>query len=616
MSHSPGGDFYSYVNDEWQHRVHMPNYENSYNISDEVEDTVNRHLLACIESHTRTHPEHPLSVVVNSVIHNGRNNTDDLLSQLAMFSTDTEIGYAIGYLNSLQCSSPIDIAIRSNCHGHCCVYIGEPSLGLPGKHNFTDPETVAKYKTYLSTVGRLLHLPHFDKVYDIEKPFVAAIFDGKGDEEKTYTFDALAAKYKHIPWAAILTGFGFDTPLYTRIEYRITNTDYIRKLNKDYTSIHHEAWTRWLQSMFIHSFIEYLPAPYSNLHFELYSHFIKGTPRKLPRSMYLLRILNNYVPQLLGSVCIGKICSDDTKRRATDMVHRLKESTQHRIEEAVWLHSRTRRKALEKVAAMLFQVAYPAHWKIETEGITLYKDRLLTNLLSIGSRETVRHIAQLRADDCGRKPSIWDDSPFIVNAYYYTDRNMLTITAGSLRPPFFDARRSLAWNLGGIGVVIGHEISHGFDDDGRLHDKEGERTNWWFPRDERMYHIYTQKIVKLFDGVSYAGGIVNGKRTLDENIADLCGISIALGALNTALAAESKVDRLRAYRDFFTSYATSWRTKDRPKKALFSLRTSVHAPAKLRVNLIVKQFDEFYEAFNIREGDLGWIEPSKRIRIW
>jgi len=208
------------------------------------------------------------------------------------------------------------------------------------------------------------------------------------------------------------------------------------------------------------------------------------------------------------------------------------------------------------------------------------------------------------------------DSPFVVNAYYYSDKNMLTITAGSLRPPFFDVHNSLAANLGGVGVVIGHEISHGFDDDGRLYDKHGNRTNWWLPRDEHMYHVYTKKIIKLFDGVPYAGGFVNGKRTLDENIADLCGLSIALEALKSAIHTQSEIEQLRAYREFFKSYATSWRTKDRPKKALFSLRTSVHAPAKLRVNLIVKQFDEFYEAFNIREGDLGWVEPSKRIRIW
>jgi putative endopeptidase len=193
---------------------------------------------------------------------------------------------------------------------------------------------------------------------------------------------------------------------------------------------------------------------------------------------------------------------------------------------------------------------------------------------------------------------------------------MLMIPAGSLRPPFFDRRRSLAWNLGGVGSVIGHEISHGFDDDGRLYDEKGFCTNWWLPQDETAYHGMTQKIIKLFDGVPFMGGTVDGRRTLDENIADLCGVSIALGALRDTMTTASESERRRAYREFFISYATSWRTKMRPKKALFALRTSVHAPAKLRVNTIVQQFDEFYEAFDIRPGMEGWIAPAKRIRIW
>lgn len=619
MIPSPGSDFYSYVNDAWQHRVHMPVYEDSYNISNEVEDNVNRELLKCIESHTRTQPTHPLSILVGSIIHGHGNNIEDLKAQLQRLTklrTDNDIGNTIGYLNSLQCSSPIHIAIRTNCHGHCCVYIGEPVLGLPEHINYSHSETVAKYKSYLSSLGKLFDISLLDTVYATEHRFAASVFDGRGDEGRAYHFSQLCSKYPNIPWSAIMEGYGFKDEIHTRVEYRISNVDYIQQLNADFSAILRPAWIRWLQSMLLFTFVEHLPVPYSDLHFEFYSHFLKGTLRKLPRHIYLLRILNDYVPQLLGSVCISAVSSKDIKDRVTEMVKYLKLSTCHRISNSDWLHAKTRRKALEKAKAMLFQVGYPSHWTTETDGVILTPERLLTNLFSITHRETERMIDDLRANNCGRDTSVWIDSPFIVNAYYYSDKNMLMIPAGSLRPPFFDRRRSLAWNLGGIGSVIGHEISHGFDDDGRLYDARGYSKNWWLPQDDKLYHSYVRRIIKLFDGIPYMGGVVSGKRTLDENIADLCGVSISLGALNERLKTHTNAERLRAYRDFFTSYATSWRTKMRPKKALISLRTSEHAPAKLRVNCIVKQFDEFYEAYGIKAGDVGWVDPSERIRIW
>ena len=596
----------------------MPNYTSSYNISNEVEENVNDHLTTCIRNHRASHPTHPLSVLVHSILHGGTENVEDLHEQLEHIQsirTEYHIGYVIGYLNSIHCSSPIDVSIQRNCHGHCCIYVGESTLGLPERHMFEERDIVAKYKAYLRSVGTLCSIPRLDTVFTTEHRFAESAFHGK-DEGSQYTFERLGAVFANIPWIAILEGFGCSDTVYTRLEYRISNVDYIRQLNTEFPRLGRADWIRWLQSMLLHTCIEYLPDPYANLHFSFYEHVLKGSIRKVPRSVTLLRILNDYVPQLLGSVCIGSVASATTKAHATALVQQLKRSTHRRITEATWLHASTRRKALDKVSAMLFQVAYPSRWRLETDGVPLHPSRLLTNLLLLSRHDTVRQIHQLLHDDCGRHPSRWVDSPFIVNAYYYSDKNMLMIPAGSLRPPFFDRRRSLAWNLGGVGSVIGHEISHGFDDDGRLYDEKGFCTNWWLPQDETAYHGMTQKIIKLFDGVPFMGGTVDGRRTLDENIADLCGVSIALGALRDTMATSSESERRRAYREFFISYATSWRTKMRPKKALFALRTSVHAPAKLRVNTIVQQFDEFYEAFDIRPGMEGWIAPAKRIRIW
>ena len=616
MPYTPATDFYSFVNKTWLLGKHMPDYDDSYNISNEVEDKVNERLLTCIEAHRQRHPTHPLSVLVDSSLRGDANNIAAVQHQLDELRTTEDIGHAIGMLNSLQCHSPIDVSVRTNCRGHCCVYIGEGTFGLPESKEYSNPKTVAKYKGYLSRVGEKFGISHLDTVYTSEHRFVKTAFHGNKNEEKTFTFDELCGDIPHIPWKSIMVGFGIPESLMTRTEYRIDNIPFIKQLNSEYSDISRADWIRLLQSMFLHAFLEYLPTPYSSLHFELYGHYLRGNTLRLPQHIELLNTLNDYVPQLLGSVCIDTISSADIKLRATELVRHLQHSTQRRISEATWLHIRTRRKALEKVAAMNFQVAFPSRWQLETDGVSLSADCFVTNLLVLGKRDNELRIHQLAVDDCGRKPSRWMDSPFVVNAYYYTDKNMLMIPAASLRPPFFDARRSLASNLGGVGSVIAHEISHGFDGDGRLYDARGFLKNWWLPRDEAAYNKITRKIIKLFESVPYMGKTVNGRRTLDENIADLCGLSIALGALKDSLPAISVGERQRAYRDFFTSYATSWRTSMRLKKAKFAIRTSVHAPAKLRVNCIVKQFDEFYEAFDIGKDDEGWIEPSKRIRIW
>ena len=191
----------------------------------------------------------------------------------------------------------------------------------------------------------------------------------------------------------------------------------------------------------------------------------------------------------------------------------------------------------------------------------------------------------------------------------------MVVPAGMLRPPFFDLERSLAWNLGGIGAAIGHEITHGFDADGRNFDAEGNYKDWWSPSDERTYTKMTEAVVELFEGQKYMGGKVSGERTLDENLADLGGLSIALEALRPHLPS-TPAERKKALCEFFSSYAVSWRQKDRPKKAKHALLMDSHAPPSLRVNLIVRQFAEFYEAFGIKAGDDGWIDPSMRIEFW
>jgi putative endopeptidase len=263
-------------------------------------------------------------------------------------------------------------------------------------------------------------------------------------------------------------------------------------------------------------------------------------------------------------------------------------------------------------------VAYPSDWYSEFTGVTVDPERLFKNLLALNTRDTVRTIADL-GEGCGESGGTWDDGAFDVNAYYYPDKNQLTIPAGMLRPPFFDLRRSAGWNYGGIGSAIGHEIMHAFDADGKNYDIHGSYKDWWLALDNKAYETMTEGLVKLYDGQDYLGGRVDGHLTLSENIADIGGMAISLTALGAYMREKKIKDGARRrdlLRDFFTAYAVSWRNKDRPRKAQQSLYLDVHAPAPLRVNLVVRQFKEFYEAFDVKEGDPGWIPVAERIQLW
>jgi putative endopeptidase len=264
---------------------------------------------------------------------------------------------------------------------------------------------------------------------------------------------------------------------------------------------------------------------------------------------------------------------------------------------------------------MSFQVAFPEKWESETQRIKVNIHRPFLNLFELGKLDTVDMLEDLRKIRCSKRPSKWRDGAFEVNAYYYPEGNMMTVPAGILRPPFFDTSRSDGWNFGSIGVAISHEITHGFDDDGRVFDAHGSYKDWWTLSDERTYDKMSRAVVELFDGQKYMGGKVDGKLTLNENVADLGGMAIALEALNSTLPDDPAV-RKAAYRDFFTGFAVSWRQKDRPKKARQALLLDVHAPPYYRVNLTVRQFEEFYTAFDIKHGDKGFIAPEERIKLW
>jgi predicted metalloendopeptidase len=501
-------------------------------------------------------------------------------------------------------------------------------LGLPNKHYYRagmKNRIFLKYVKFLQLLGKHMNIDMLESAATIETlmlPYLTQSDDGPMSAEYIYTplsYTELTSKYKHIAWRELMNGWGAPEAVYTRATYIVTNTQYLKHLNSlfDGEAFTLDMWRTWMRAMTLLTFVEYLPPPFDDYHFELFGRALKGQTEKLPQKYLTLGVLQQHAKHDLGRLFVDHAVMEGTKAHATRLIKQLKKATIRRIRAIEWMSESTRAAAIAKVEHMKFQVAHPDHWVSETAAVRIDVHHPLTNMINLLVHDTDKMIQDLKHGRCERSEKVWNDGAFEVNAYYYSESNMMVVPAGILRAPFFDLAKSDAWNLGGIGVTIGHEITHGFDAEGRLYDQRGLYNNWWTDDDVAMYNKVTQQVIDLYDGERYMGGRVNGKLTLSENMADLGGMAIGLEALNTLLETVKDVEKRKAaYRDFFISYAVSWRNKDRAKKAKESLFLDVHAPAPLRVNLIVKQFDEFYVAFDVKPGDAGYIPPEERIRLW
>lgn len=622
---SPISDFYGYVNHVWETTTSIPSYTHTIGVSEEIEEVVKLQLIRAIGEVQRKYPKHPMTVFTNSMLHaKAQHHSIDLLktvcSKFAAIQNVGELGTTIGYLNRIQSHAPLSFVISSDSNDSrkCIVFIYEPELALPEKHLYTghakqDVEARHAFHRLLTESQRILGGKRFDNVFMLEQsllPFLSKVEDRK-DISFMYnpvSYANLCSQFPKVPWKEMLAGLGCS--VFESARYIVTNERWVGHFQSMLHTVPFTAWGEWMTVELVTTYMEYLPNPFRDLHFELYGRILRGSKSPLPHSHVMLKALQTFAPQALSRVFVDETVAPGTKEEAIKLVHSLKAATHKRIAGLEWMSEETKKEAQAKNDAMQFQVAYPNRWESEFDKTRIVAEHPLQNILALATSDTEHMLNDLKKGQCKKLADEWEEGAFEVNAYYYPDANMMTIPAGILKPPFFDLKRSRAWNLGGIGSAVGHEITHGFDDDGRKYDADGNYRSWWTPSDAETFTRMSHAMVELYEGAPSPGGHVNGERTLSENLADLGGIAISLEALKTEMKDASPEELQAAYREFFISYAVSWRTKQRPEKAKQALLLDRHAPAKLRVNLIVKQFAEFFEAFSESEV------PTNRIVFW
>ena len=633
-SEAPGNDFYTYINGNWLRQAHMPPFISSYSVSEEIEDTVAFELQREINKAVNdvkkdvkmlSKEKEEIGTLALSALHtsyqkNSVSFLKTLVDKLGCIRDTDDVASTMGDFCRFRVDTLLSIfASPESKHSNTIrMCIGTGSIGLPDSSYYkaTAPgkmRTLLAYIQLLRKLGKDFDVPGLELLANLESTSILPLSKASNDYEVLMTGSELVAKYKSIPWGVLFqSALDLSPSEWSHKTFLIISKLWLQHINKLFRELTIQQWKIWLAGNLILHALPILPPPYDDYHFSLFGKRLRDQTEKLPQKNLTLSVCQQWLTVSLGKV-FEKCCLDhDDVRAARALSETIKEAAIERIKITPWLDISTRRKAVSKVKHVYIGIGSPEKWP-KTFEATLVKDNLLKNILSLGEARTrndmelTKHALNVHS---------WDDPVFAVNAYYYNQGNRLLIPGGILRFPFFDKEKSHGWNYGGLGTAMGHEITHAFDIEGKDFNDKGDSISWWTPNDNRKYNAITKKLVELFATTKYRGRPVNGTLTLSENIADLGGVAISLAALEEALHNKSEKEKKQQYIDFFTSYAVSWRVKEKKASSFQSLFMDRHAPPPLRVNLVVSQFQQWYDAFDITMNDALYIDVKDRLSIF
>lgn len=384
------------------------------------------------------------------------------------------------------------------------------------------------------------------------------------------------------------------------------------KIMKKYTV---DDWKAYYTFRLLQSYAGSLNKDFVSAQFDFYNKTLSGVQQDRPRWKKAVSSVNGTLGEEVGKVYVARYFSPQAKARMTELVNNLQQAFAQRIKNLAWMSEKTKEQALKKLAKFTSKIGYPDKWK-DYSGLEIKKDDLVGNNIRSAIFEYERELSKLG------KPidkSEWHMTPQTINAYYNPPMNEIVFPAAILQPPFFNMQADDAVNYGAIGAVIGHEMSHGFDDQGSKFDGDGNMKNLWTEEDKKEFEKRGQKLVDEFSAFKVLDTVaVNGKLTLGENIGDLGGLNISLQAYKNSLNGKEApvIDGLTGVQRFFLGWAQVWRAKYRDQALRRQVMTDPHSPAIFRVNGSMVNLDEFYKAFNIKEGDPMFMPVDKRTKIW
>jgi putative endopeptidase len=639
----PGDDFFQYVNGNWLKTAVIPPDRTSTGSFQDLQ-ILSEHRMKDIVAELEARPADQLSgeqkqlrdlydafedqVSIDSA---GLKPAEKDLKRFASLKSLDGVAATMGAPGSGTDSIFADrvVADPKNSNAYVVTLV-QSGLGLPERDYYLkDDKTFAAtrdaYRKYLATMLTLSGAKEADSragaVFDLETALAKVEWAAadRRDADKTYNPMAVSELEKFapgFPWRAFLKAQNISAngPNHERKLIVRENTAF-PDMAKIFAMTPVAVWRDWLTVHYLHNMAAYLPTAFDDADFAFYGKVLGGQEQKLPRDTRGVRLLDGRLGHPLGKIYVAKYFPPESKAKVETLVSNLLKAYDADIRVIPWMTEATRQKALDKLHAFTPHIGYPDRWR-DYSGLTIKRDDLIGDIERSDIFEWNYRLARL---DSPVDRNEWNMTPPTINAYYTQSFNSIFFPAAILQAPFFDPNADDAVNYGGIGAVIGHEIGHGFDDQGSKYDGAGTLTSWWTVDDRKSFDAATGALGAQFDSYEGLPGLhVNGKLTMGENIGDLSGINISLKAYHISLEGKPApvLDGFTGDQRFFLSYGQIWRSKYRDGQMRQQVTSNPHAPPQFRVIGATRNTDAWYDAFGAKAGDKYYIPPDKRVHLW
>jgi putative endopeptidase len=633
----PGQDFFRYVNGTWDAQTAIPADKSYYGVDVVLADAAERQVRGILEvepagpSGSERADAQKIHAAYQAFMDQARAQALGAapiaadLSEIRAVQTKADLAALMGRANEgFQPSIfRLETTVDSKSPDRYAAYVGQAGLGLPDRDFYLEPAFAAKKAAYQDYVARMLTLagwpePLFSarEVVEFETRVAQASWTLAEARDPVKTYNPMSpaelqAAAPGFPWQIFFQASGLGDRKRVVVEEKSA----VLKIAAIFDATPLSTLQAWSAFGVADNAAPYLDTQFDQASFNFRRKLLLGEAEERARWKRAVHVVNKGMGEAVGRVYVARYFPADAKAKIDSLVGELRNALGQRIARLSWMAPQTKARAQAKLAKLHVKIAYPDTWRDYT-ALAVSATDSAGNARAFAAFEWHREVARL---DLPVDHTEWGMTPQTVNAYYDPTQNEIVFPAAILAPPYFDPKADPAVNYGGIGAVIGHEMTHGFDDQGRQFDGSGMLTDWWTKADADRFVASTSSLNAQYDLYSPFPGVhVKGAQTTGENIADLGGLLIALDAYHNSLHGQAApvIDGLTGDQRFFLAYAQSWRDKETEDQGRSNLVSDVHSPEVYRVNGVVRNVDAWYKAFPIKPGDALYLKPEARVRIW
>ena len=632
----PGDDFFDYVNGSWFKRTAIASDRTFVGIDSVLNDQIEKDVRAIVEDMAKDPTAngrlgqqigdlYASWMDEDAVEKLGTEPLQPYLKRIAAVKSRSDL---VDLFAEPGFDSPVDVEIVPDFKNPAryAAYASQSGLGMPNRDYYLLPgekyDAYRKaYRDYIIEIEKLAGIDdpeaRAERIIALETQMAKLHWtpEQSRDVEKIYnpmTRAQLRAFAPQLQWDRALTKLGLGKV----DKLVIAEKSAIAGEARLFASAPLETWKDWTAFHFISENAQYLPKAFDEAKFNFYSKTLRDVPEQRARWKRGVDMVNGALGEGVGQIYVQRHYPPESDRQMHELIDNILAALKDKIENSSWMDAPTKTKALGKLATFDPRIGHPVKY-VDYSSLEVKRGDLLGNAIRSDDFEWKLLLSRFpKAVD----RTLWDMLPQTNNAYYDPTQNQITFPAAILQPPYFDPNADPASNYGSIGATIGHEIGHGFDDQGRKFDAHGKLADWWTPATAKLYTAKASRLVGQYNGYEPIPGVhIKGELTLGENLGDLGGLEVAYAAYRKYVAEHGEppvIDGLTGDQRFFIAYGYSWETKQREGALRAQLLTNEHSPAKYRVNGVVRNLDAWYKAFNVQPGDKLYLPPEQRVHLW